>query len=89
MTAEGESAAAGDRCYELRVRGELGTSFLANFESLEATVAPRETVIRGTLRDRAELHALLQRLELYGIELIEMHSAAYARERPHNRRRPA
>lgn len=61
--------------YEVRVRGHVGPSLLGLFDSLEATVEP-VTVIHGSLRDSAELFALLARIELLGLELIGVHKCA-------------
>jgi hypothetical protein len=58
--------------YEIRVRGELGESVAATFSGFEAEVEPAETILRGQVRDNAELHALLERIERLGLELVEV-----------------
>jgi hypothetical protein len=35
-------------------------------------VNPAETVMRGELRDQAELHGILERIRSLGLELIEV-----------------
>lgn len=37
-----------------------------------AAVRPSETVIRGSIRDQAELHGVLDRLQRFGLELVEV-----------------
>jgi len=56
--------------YEIRIRGRVGNSVLASFDEMEAAVRPAETVLRGVVDDQAELHGLLERIQLFGLELI-------------------
>ncbi len=58
--------------YEIRIRGRVGNSVLASFEDMQAAVRPAETVLRGTVTDQAQLHGLLERIQLLGLELIEI-----------------
>jgi len=58
--------------YEIRVRGTMGDAVLKRFEEFEVEVAPVETVLTGTIRDQAELHGLLARIEALGLELVEV-----------------
>jgi hypothetical protein len=58
--------------YEIRVRGRVGQAVLDTFERLESDVEPVETVLHGPVRDQAELHGLLRRLQGLGLELIEV-----------------
>lgn len=37
-----------------------------------AAVSPAETVFRGSIRDQAELHGVLDRLQRFGLELVEV-----------------
>ena len=39
---------------------------------MEAAIRPAETVLRGTIVDQAQLHGLLERIQLLGLELIEI-----------------
>jgi hypothetical protein len=58
--------------YEIRIKGRLSDSLTDAFEDFTATVAPAETVMRGELRDQAELHGLLDRIQSLGLELLEV-----------------
>ena len=42
------------------------------FEGFTSSVKPAETVVRGELRDQAELHGVLQQIRALGLELIEV-----------------
>ena len=58
--------------YEIRIKGRVGRSALASFEDMEAAIQPAETVLRGEVTDQAQLHGLLERIQLLGLELIEI-----------------
>jgi hypothetical protein len=58
--------------YEIRISGRVGSSALASFEDMEAAIRPAETVLRGEVADQAQLHGLLERIQLLGLELIEI-----------------
>ena len=58
--------------YEIRVRGRLSPPVLAAFEGLVSEVEPVETVLHGPLRDQAELHGVLARIQALGLELVEL-----------------
>jgi hypothetical protein len=58
--------------YEIRVRGKLGESVAGSFSGFEAEVEPAETILRGPVSSQADLRALLERLEAFGLELIEV-----------------
>lgn len=58
--------------YEIRIRGRVGQAVLDTFDRLESGVEPVETVLHGPIRDQAELHGLLRRLQGLGLELIEV-----------------
>jgi hypothetical protein len=60
------------RYYEIRVSGILPPEALVDFERLTATVEPVETVLHGPLADQAALTGLLQRLELLGVQVVEV-----------------
>jgi hypothetical protein len=65
--AEGQAVTS--RYYEIRVSGVLPPEALVDFERLTATV---ETVLHGPLTDQAALTGLLQRLELLGVQVVEV-----------------
>ena len=60
--------------YEIRVRGRLSRTLIAEFEQLDlaASTEPIETVLRGPVVDQAALHGLLRRVEALGLELVEV-----------------
>jgi hypothetical protein len=58
--------------YEIRIKGRVGQSVLASFEDMEAATGPAETILTGRVVDQAQLHGLLERIQLLGLELIEM-----------------
>jgi hypothetical protein len=58
--------------YEIRIKGRVGQSVLASFEDMEAAPGPAETVLTGRVVDQAQLHGLLERIQLLGLELIAM-----------------
>ncbi|MFZ0040995.1 MAG: hypothetical protein WAK93_06800, partial [Solirubrobacteraceae bacterium] len=57
--------------YEIRIKGRVGSSVLASFENMDSTFRPAETILRGTV-DQAQLYGLLERIQLLGLELIEL-----------------
>ena len=61
-----------DPRYEIRIRGRVGQAVLDTFERLDSDVEPVETILHGPVRDQAELHGLLRRLQGLGLELIEV-----------------
>jgi hypothetical protein len=58
--------------YEFRIRGRLSAPLLARFEMLESDVERVETVLHGPIRDQAELHGVIERVQSLGLELIEV-----------------
>jgi hypothetical protein len=58
--------------YEIRVSGVLPPEALLDFERLSASVRPVATVLHGPLADQAALHGLLARLEMFGVEVLEV-----------------
>ena len=58
--------------YEIRVSGVLPPEALVDFERLSASVHPVATVLHGPLADQAALHGLLARLEMFGVEVLEV-----------------
>jgi hypothetical protein len=57
--------------YEIRVNGRLSDE-LAEVLGLHADVHPVETTLHGEVRDRVELHTLLDRLDALGLEVVEL-----------------
>ena len=58
--------------YEIRVAGVLPAEALLDFERLNASVEPVETVLHGPLADQAALYGLLARLETFGVQVLEV-----------------
>ena len=58
--------------YEIRIRGRVSPAVLQTFDQLESDVARVETILHGPIRDQAELHGVLDRLQSLGLELIEV-----------------
>jgi len=73
-STEGDGVAGGS--YEIRIRGRLSEALQAEFEELEVTTEPVETVLHGRLRDQAELFGLLDRIQSLGLELVELRRVA-------------
>jgi hypothetical protein len=45
---------------------------LERFDMLESDIERVETVLHGPVRDQAELHGILERVQSLGLELIEV-----------------
>jgi hypothetical protein len=58
--------------YEFRIKGRLSDSVSDAFQDFTTSVKPAETIVRGDLRDQAELHGVLERIRSLGLELIEV-----------------
>jgi len=58
--------------YEIRIRGRVSQAVLDTFGPLESDVERVETVLHGRVRDQAELHGLLHRVQALGLELVEV-----------------
>src|SRR5262249_8511931 len=62
--------------YEIRVRGRLGETFRTAFLSLRARTQGNDTVLSGSLVDRAALYGVLAIIETLGLELVELRQVA-------------
>ena len=58
--------------YEIYVRGRLGETMRSAFPALRAQARGEDTVLTGTLRDKAALHGVLAEIEALGLELLEV-----------------
>ena len=58
--------------YELVVRGEVGARFSAAFEGMHLERARGTTTITGEVRDQAQLHGLIERMQELGLELVSV-----------------
>jgi hypothetical protein len=66
-------------CYEFRLRGHLDRRARERFAPLTAADEPPCTVLRGPIRDQAELHGVLARVRSSGLELVEVRPIAPGR----------
>jgi hypothetical protein len=66
--------------YEIRIRGRVSPAVLQTFDPLESDVERVETILHGPIRDQAELHGLLHRVQALGLELIEVRRLPDGRE---------
>ena len=58
--------------YEIRIRGRIGGTFRTAFPGLRARMQGNDTVLSGSLADRAALYGVLAMIETLGLELIEL-----------------
>ena len=58
--------------YEIHISGLLGERLLTAFPELHAETLENVTVLIGDLPDQAALHGVLSRIELLGLELLEV-----------------
>jgi hypothetical protein len=59
--------------YEFRVAQRLSSTAVAAFPELTVTDTAFGTVLFGRLRDDAELHGILSRLQLLGLTILDVH----------------
>jgi hypothetical protein len=63
--------------YEIRVKGQLDTRWVAWFDGLTFTHASDgTTIIHGPVADQAALHGLLQKIRDLGLPLISVNHVA-------------
>jgi hypothetical protein len=62
--------------YEIRVSGTFSRTMAEEFAEFTTAVRPSETIIRGAIRDQAELHGVLDRLQQFGLDLVEVKQLA-------------
>ena len=58
--------------YEIRIRGRVSQTVLDTFDHMDSSVERVETILHGPVRDQAELHGLLHRVQALGLELVEV-----------------
>jgi hypothetical protein len=61
-----------DASYQIRIRGRVSAALLDSFQGMDSSVEPVETVLHGPVRDQAELHGLIDRIQALGLELVEV-----------------
>jgi len=58
--------------YEIHISGRLGERLFSAFPELQARELGSVTVLVGDLPDQAALYGVLSRIELLGLELLEV-----------------
>ena len=61
--------------YEFVLRGEIGDRFGVVFEGMRLERMHGTTVLTGPVRDQAQLHGLIERIQELGIELVSVNPA--------------
>lgn len=56
----------------MRIAGVVEDELAPYIDEMTTVVLPVETVVRGTIVDRAALHGMLDHLQACGLELIEV-----------------
>ena len=62
--------------YQLVVRGELDERYGYLFDGMEMERIHGTTAITGSVPDQAKLHALIERIEELGLELLSVQQVA-------------
>ena len=62
--------------YEIVVRGEIGNQFSVAFEGMRLRHARGQTVLEGEVRDQAQLHGLIERIQDMGLELVSVNPSS-------------
>jgi hypothetical protein len=60
------------RTYEITFAGEAIPAIVAAFEEFEVIVGGGNTTLRAELPDQAALHGTIDRLQDFGLELLEV-----------------
>ena len=60
--------------YAISVRGALSPSVAAAFEEFELSTDHGATVLRGDIVDRAALYGVINRIERFGLDLVDLHA---------------
>ena len=60
--------------YAISVRGALSPSVAAAFEEFELSTDHGSTVLRGDIVDRAALYGIINRIERFGLDLVDLHT---------------
>ena len=61
-----------DATYRLVVRGELDERYGYLFEGMQMERTEGTTVLSGPVRDQAQLHGLIERVEELGLDLVSV-----------------
>jgi hypothetical protein len=60
------------RSYEITFRGEAVPAIADAFEEFEVIIGTGSTTLRGEQLDQAALHGAIDRLQNFGLELLEV-----------------
>jgi hypothetical protein len=60
------------KTYELVLRGEIGDHFAVRFDGMRVTRREGHTILTGPVRDQAQLHGVIERIQELGIELVSV-----------------
>jgi hypothetical protein len=58
--------------YEIRIKGRVSAALLDSFAGMDSDLEPVETVLHGPIKDQAQLHAVIERIQALGLELVEV-----------------
>ena len=61
--------------YRIVLRGRLSKRFETAFEGMTLDHSPGRTVLTGEIQDQAQLYAVLDQVQDFGIELLSVESA--------------
>jgi hypothetical protein len=61
-----------DAPYQLVIRGELDERYGYLFEGMQIERSEGKTIFSGTVRDQAQLHGLIERVEELGLDLLSV-----------------
>ncbi|HZY08752.1 MAG TPA: hypothetical protein VFE69_13435 [Ilumatobacteraceae bacterium] len=62
------------RIFDICVKGEMSPALREAFEDVDVTIDRGFTRLRLVAHDTTMLHGLLDRLESFGLELLDIHS---------------
>ena len=62
------------RIFDIRIKGEMSPPLREAFEDVDVTIDRGVTSLRLVALDTTMLHGILDRLESYGLELLDIHS---------------
>jgi hypothetical protein len=61
------------RVFEISVKGAMSDLLCAEFEDVDISVGHSVTRLRVVSRDAPALHGILDRIEVLGLELLDVH----------------
>ena len=61
--------------YRITVEGEMGPAMREAFSDISVSVGDGQTVLTAELTDQAALHAIFERLQALGLDLVRVTTA--------------